>query len=146
MNDGIASIVSALRSREFDKALQLLQPALQSAPNNHQLWTFQGLAYSGKGEQKSALGSYQKALKSSPDYLPALEGAAQLEYEAGNTDPFLCSSTCSGCVLRTAPLTPCLPSWHTRGATVLPRCSTFQRANKSSIPSLELSGNTVFAC
>jgi Tfp pilus assembly protein PilF len=86
MNDGIASIVSALRSREFDKALQLLQPALQSAPNNPRLWTFQGLAYSGKGEQKSALGSYQKALKSSPDYLPALEGAAQLEYEAGSTD------------------------------------------------------------
>jgi tetratricopeptide (TPR) repeat protein len=86
MNAGIASIVSALRSREFDKALQLLQPALQRAPNNPQLWAFQGLAYSGKGEQKSAIGSYRKALKFSPDYLPALEGAAQLEYEAGSTD------------------------------------------------------------
>src|SRR5689334_19950805 len=81
-----ASIVSALRNREYDEALHLLQPALQGAPNNPQLLAFQGLAYSGKGEQKLALGSYQKALKSSPDYLPALEGAAQLEYEAGSMD------------------------------------------------------------
>jgi tetratricopeptide (TPR) repeat protein len=85
-NDRTASIVSALSSREFDKVLQLLQPALQSAPNNPQLWMFQGLAYSGKGDQKSALSSYKKSLKFSPDYLPALEGAAQLEYEAGSAD------------------------------------------------------------
>jgi hypothetical protein len=35
------------------------------------------LAYSGKGDQKSALNSYQSALKVFPHYLPALEGAAQ---------------------------------------------------------------------
>jgi tetratricopeptide (TPR) repeat protein len=86
MNDRVALIVSALSSRQFDKALQLLQPALQSAPNNPQLWMFQGLAYSGKGDPKSALDSYQKAIKLSPDYLPALEGAAQLEYEANSAD------------------------------------------------------------
>jgi tetratricopeptide (TPR) repeat protein len=80
----VAAITSALRNREFDQALQLLQPALQSAPNNPQLWAFQGLAYSGKGNQKAALGSYQAALKIASDYLPALEGAAQLEYEAGS--------------------------------------------------------------
>jgi tetratricopeptide (TPR) repeat protein len=85
-NDRVAPITSALRSRDFDKALQLLQPALQTSPNNPQLWTLQGLAYSEKGDQKSALGSYQAALKISPDYLPALEGAAQLEYEAGSAD------------------------------------------------------------
>jgi tetratricopeptide (TPR) repeat protein len=85
-NDRVAPITSALRSRDFDKALQLLQPALQASPNNPQLWTLQGLAYSEKGDQKSALGSYQAALKIAPDYLPALEGAAQLEYEAGSAD------------------------------------------------------------
>lgn len=81
-----ASITSALRSRDFDKALQLLRPALQASPNNPQLWALQGLAFSGKGDQKSALGSYQNALKIAPDYLPALEGAAQLEYETGSPD------------------------------------------------------------
>ena len=81
-----AAITSALRGRDFDKALQLLQPALQGSPNNPQLWALQGLAFSGKGDQKSALGSYKSALKIAPDYLPALEGAAQLEYEAGSAD------------------------------------------------------------
>ncbi len=85
-NTRIASIASALRNREFDSALQLLQPALQASPKNPQLWMFQGLAYSGKGDSKSALKSYQNALKESPDYLPALEGAAQLEYDAGSPE------------------------------------------------------------
>ena len=83
-NDRVSAITSALRGGEFDKALQLIQPALQESPKNPQLWMLQGLAYSGKGDAKAALSSYQSALKIAPDYLPALEGAAQLEYEAGS--------------------------------------------------------------
>jgi len=85
-NERVQSITSALRDREFGKALESAQSALQGSPNNAQLWTLQGLAYAGKGDSKSALASYQHALKISPDYLPALEGAAQIEYEAGSTD------------------------------------------------------------
>jgi len=81
--DFIGAIASALRSKQFEKALELLQPALQESPTNAQLWTLQGLAYSGKGDQKKALVSFQSALRIAPDYLPALEGAAQMEYEAG---------------------------------------------------------------
>ena len=80
------SITSALQERQFDKALQSAQSALQGSPNNPQLWMLQGLAYAGTGDAKSALASYQHALKISPDYLPALEGAAQIEYEAGSAD------------------------------------------------------------
>ena len=83
-NDRVGAITSALRGGEFDKALQLIQPALQESPKNPQLWMLQGLAHSGKGDAKAALSSYQSALKIAPDYLPALEGAAQLEYEAGS--------------------------------------------------------------
>src|SRR5579864_5609064 len=83
-SDRLNAITAALSSREFDKALQLIEPALQSSPKNPQLWMLRGLAYSGKGEQKAALVSYQNALKIAPDYLPALEGAAQLEYDAGS--------------------------------------------------------------
>lgn len=82
-SENINAISSALRGREFDRALQLLQPALQEFPKSPQLWMLKGLAYAGKGNQKDALASYQSALKNSPDYLPALEGAAQLEYDAG---------------------------------------------------------------
>ncbi len=83
-NDRVSAITSAIRGGEFEKALQLIQPALQESPKNPQLWMLQGLAHSGKGDQKAALSSYQNALKIAPDYLPALEGAAQLEYEAGS--------------------------------------------------------------
>jgi len=82
--DVIGPIASALRSAQFEKALKLLQPALHESPTNPQLWTLQGLAYSGQGDQKKARVSYESALKIAPDYLPALEGAAQLEYEAGS--------------------------------------------------------------
>ncbi|HLJ77378.1 MAG TPA: tetratricopeptide repeat protein [Acidobacteriaceae bacterium] len=82
--DAAASATAALQSGEFDKALALLRPAIQESPRNPQLWMLQGLAESGKGDRKSALASYQSALRISPEYLPALEGAAQLQYEAGN--------------------------------------------------------------
>ena len=82
----VSSIAAALQAHEYQKALQLLQPALQQAPGNPQLWMLQGLAYAGKGNSQSALTSYQRAIKISPDYLPALEGAAQIEYETGSAE------------------------------------------------------------
>lgn len=82
--DDTAAIASAVRAREFDKALSLLQPALKQFPQNPKLWTLQGLALIGKGDNKTALAAYEMALKFSPDYLPALEGAAQIEYNADN--------------------------------------------------------------
>jgi tetratricopeptide (TPR) repeat protein len=81
--DTIGPITSALRNREFDKAIQLIQPVLLKSPQSAQLWTLQGIAFSGAGREKEALTSFRSALKISPDYLPALEGAAQLEYKAG---------------------------------------------------------------
>ena len=82
--DRISAITSALRAREFAKALQLLQPALQQSPKSAQLWTLQGIALSGEERETEALASFRNALKISPEYLPALEGAAQLEYKAGS--------------------------------------------------------------
>lgn len=84
--DRISAVASALAANEFDKALGLLEPALRESPRNPKLWTLQGLALSGKGRMKEALSAYQKALEISKDYLPALEGAAQIEYNAGSQD------------------------------------------------------------
>jgi tetratricopeptide (TPR) repeat protein len=84
--DQIGAISASLRAGEFDHALQLLHPVLQESPSNPQLWTLQALAYSGAKQKKDALASFQHALKISPDYLPALEGAAQLEYDAGSAE------------------------------------------------------------
>jgi tetratricopeptide (TPR) repeat protein len=84
--DEVGAITAALRAGEFTHALQLLQPLLQHSPGSAQLWTLQGLAYSGEGHKKEALASFQAALKVSADYLPALEGAAQIEYDAGSKE------------------------------------------------------------
>jgi tetratricopeptide (TPR) repeat protein len=82
--DRIDAIATSLRNREFDKALTLVRPALREAPGNAQLWTMQGVAYSGQGQKKEALASFHSALKIAPDYIPALQGAAQIEFDGGH--------------------------------------------------------------
>ena len=83
-SDRAAVIASALRDGQFDQALELLHTALQESPGDDMLWTMQGVAYSGRGQKKEALASFRSALKIAPDNIPALQGAAQLEYEASS--------------------------------------------------------------
>jgi len=78
------SIAASLRARNFDQALGLARSALRQAPNDPQLLTLEGIAFAGLGKQHSALAAYNLALKAAPNYLPALEGAAQIEYNAGS--------------------------------------------------------------
>ena len=101
----VDSITSALRTGKFAESLELLEPALRQSPSNAQLWTLQGLAYSGEGHKKEALGSFHKALKISPDYLPAVEGAAQTAYDTGSPEA-------SGLLLRVLKLVPKDPTAH----------------------------------
>jgi tetratricopeptide (TPR) repeat protein len=86
MTDRIGPITSALRAGQFDQALQLLRTELEQSPKSPQLWTLRGIALSGKGDKKEALSAFRHALDISPDYLPALEGAAQIEYDSGDKD------------------------------------------------------------
>jgi len=80
------AISSALRARDFDTAAELARSALKASPNDAQLWTLQGIALSRKGDGGNALVAFEHALKLSPDYIAALEGAAQLYYQAGKRD------------------------------------------------------------
>src|ERR1700733_4559513 len=100
--DQIGVITSALRVGQYDDALKLLQPELERSPQSPQLWTLRGLANSGKGNKREALGAFRHALSISPDYLPALEGAAQIEYESGGKD----AATLLEHVLRVRPQDP----------------------------------------
>ena len=84
--DRVGPVTSALRAGQFARALELLQPELKKDPRNTQLWALRGIALSGKGDKQEALGAFRHALEISPDYLPALEGAAQIEYEDGGKD------------------------------------------------------------
>ena len=82
----LSAITSALAGNEFDRALVLLEPAIQQSPRNPKIWTLEALALSGKGNKKAALLAFQKALNISPEFLPAIEGAAQIQYDAGSQD------------------------------------------------------------
>ncbi|HKF50326.1 MAG TPA: tetratricopeptide repeat protein [Terracidiphilus sp.] len=78
------AISAALADRSFPKALELLQPALKASPSDPRLWAMQGAAHAGMGDNKEALASFQRSLKIAPGYLPALRGAAQIEFGAGS--------------------------------------------------------------
>ncbi len=82
--DRAAQIAAALRDARYDQALGMLRTALQEAPDNPQLWTMQGVANNSEGNKKEALASFRHALKLAPDNVPALQGAAQIEYDRGN--------------------------------------------------------------
>lgn len=84
--DQLSEITASLRARQFDQALHFLDPALKANPKNAQLWTLRGIALSGKGDKNAASIAFHHALELSPDYLPALEGAAQIEYDRGGKD------------------------------------------------------------
>lgn len=85
-NPAIAPIASALRAKEFDKAVDLSRAALQQFPKDPQLWTLQGIGLAGKGNREKALVAFQQALKISPSQVGALAGAAQIQYQLGNRE------------------------------------------------------------
>jgi tetratricopeptide (TPR) repeat protein len=84
-SDATGSIEASLRAGNFNGALQLAQSELQRSPKNATLWTLKAIALSRLGHNKEALTAYNTALNISPEYLAALEGAAELEYNAGSS-------------------------------------------------------------
>jgi tetratricopeptide (TPR) repeat protein len=83
-DNSIPSITEALRSQRYDQALEMARASLQKTPGDPKILTLEGLAFSGLGKKKEALTAYNAALKIAPKYVPALEGAAQIEYNDGS--------------------------------------------------------------
>jgi tetratricopeptide (TPR) repeat protein len=82
----VDSISSALRTRDFDRAVELSGTVLQQFPHDVQIWTLRGIAFAGEGDGAKALAAFQQALKISPNHIPALQGAAQIEFQTGNRE------------------------------------------------------------
>jgi tetratricopeptide (TPR) repeat protein len=80
------SIVSALRAQRYAQALELADQALKSAPADAQILTLKGMALKGLSRDDPALAAFRQALRISPDYLAALEGAVEIEYTAGRLE------------------------------------------------------------
>lgn len=77
-----ATVIAALQKGQNDDAVKMADALLRADPRSFKVWTLRGLGLERSGHSKEALADYQHALSLSPDYLPALEGAAQLDYKA----------------------------------------------------------------
>jgi tetratricopeptide (TPR) repeat protein len=77
-------IISELRAGKYSDARSMLEQAIKQSPRDAGLWTLNGFALSHLGKPKEALASYNRAIEISSNYLPALEGAAQIEYQASD--------------------------------------------------------------
>lgn len=81
-----ASTLEALREHDFAKAFRLSETLTSANPNNPQAWTLEGLALMNLGRKQQALKAFHQALVIEPNYVAALEAAAQLEYDAGSPE------------------------------------------------------------
>jgi len=82
----VDEVTAALQSKEYAKAIELLKTRVRDSPHDPKLLTLQGMALAGLQRQQDALASFRQALATSADYLPALEGAAQIEYAMGSQE------------------------------------------------------------
>lgn len=82
--DRQAQIAAALRDQQYQQALEILHVALQQSPSDAELWTMQGVVSNATGNKSEALAAFRHALKLAPDTIPALQGAAQIEYDNGS--------------------------------------------------------------
>ena len=86
-----ANLVEALRSGEYAAALRISDQLLQKDPRSPQLWSLRGAVLGRTGQRNEALVANRHALNLAPNYLLALEGAAELQYRAQSDEaiPFL---------------------------------------------------------
>ena len=79
----VNGIISEIQQKQFNKALEDIRLQLQKTPADYRLWTLRGMALSSLAKPTEALAAFDHSLKLSPSYLPALEGAAQIQYARG---------------------------------------------------------------
>lgn len=79
---GVAAIQDLIRGGRYADAVAACDAELKRAPGNAAYLTLRGFALRGAGDPGSALQSLRSALQSAPGYVPALQAAAQLEFES----------------------------------------------------------------
>lgn len=72
--------IAALSQGHHDQALRILTDLLDRSPRDHGLLTLRGIALNQSGRLSEALVAYRAALDLAPEYLAALQGAAEIEF------------------------------------------------------------------
>ena len=80
----VTAIESLIRSRQYDQALALTRSALEQRPTDFRLWTLEGIIFSMQDKAQRAQSAFEKALRISPQYAPALKGEVQILYDQGD--------------------------------------------------------------
>jgi tetratricopeptide (TPR) repeat protein len=75
------TVIDALQKGRYNDAVHMADELLRADPRSYKLWTLRAVGLERSSRDEEALASYQHALNIAPDYLPALEGAAQLNYK-----------------------------------------------------------------
>ena len=82
----VSNLMQALRSGDYATALHISDELLRNNPKSPRLWTLRAAALDRSGKRSESLAAYRHALSLAPDFLPALEGAAELQYKAQSDD------------------------------------------------------------
>ncbi len=82
-DDRVGAITAALRAGDFREAARLAAAARQASPKDTRVLVLEGMALSGLHRESEALAALDDALAVAPDYVPALEAAAEIEYRMG---------------------------------------------------------------
>ena len=77
-----SNLKQALSSGDFATALRISDELLRDNPKSPELWALRGAVLEHSGQRRESLAAYRRALALAPDFLPALEGAAELQYKA----------------------------------------------------------------
>jgi tetratricopeptide (TPR) repeat protein len=80
----IGQITSNLRSGQYEQAAALADSLLRTEPRDYRVLTLKAIALTKLNREKEAESSFLAALAAKPDYVPALAGAAELEYLTGS--------------------------------------------------------------
>jgi tetratricopeptide (TPR) repeat protein len=82
----VATAVAELRGGRAKDAIATIDAALKVDRQDYKLWSLKGIALDQENLPKEALVAYAQALRLVPDYLPALQGSAQISYRLNITD------------------------------------------------------------
>lgn len=80
------SATALIKTGRYGEAHQLLSATLARRPGDPRLWILDGFTLARMGRDSDALASYEKALRLTPQSLPALEGAAELKFKSRSAD------------------------------------------------------------
>jgi len=80
----ISIIESLIRSQQYDQALKTLKVGLRGNPNDFKLWTLEGICLALQGNDNEAVAAFDRAIRISPNYPPALKGEVQILYKTGD--------------------------------------------------------------